>query len=74
MELPLIHFIGDLSLIDKMMLVNFFVWWAIFIFKFINDYITDIIKIIDDKFFDNHLPSMIPSVSYFLIKLVFKYR
>ena len=35
---------------------------------------TDIIKITDDKFFDNHLPSIIPSVNYFLIKSVFKYR
>jgi hypothetical protein len=77
MELLLIHFVGDLSLTDKMMLVKFFVWWVVFIFKFIDYYITDkmtdIIKIIDDKFSDNHLPFMILLVNYFSIKSIFKY-
>jgi len=34
----------------------------------------DIIKIIDDKFFDDQLPSMILSVTTNLIESVFKYR
>jgi len=58
----------------ELMPIKFLVWRDNSINKFIGDYITNEIKIIDDIFFDDKFPFVFPLIILFSMKYVFKYQ